>query len=152
GNMKQTLTAEIRTSAGRLYNHSMIEIDYEHIPLQTVLQPASTTLVSLQITSGAKRVGYLQGAGDEIPKFLEEIGIKTESLDLKSIIQQDLKQYDAIVLGVRALNTIDDISKGMPYLLEYAKKGGTLVFQYNTNQGLKTNDFSPFPLQISRDR
>lgn len=152
GNMKQSMMAEIHTTDGRVYDQTLIEIDYEHIPLQTVLQPASTTLVSLQIYSAAERVGYLQGAGDEIPRFLEEIGIKTESLDLKSVIHQNLEQYDAIVLGVRALNTIDDIGRGMPYLLDYAKNGGTLVLQYNTNQSLKTNNFSPYPLQISRGR
>jgi len=152
GTRKQSLTAEVRTRSGKIYNQSLIEIEYDHIPLQTVLQPASTTLVTLQVESTAQKVGYIQGAGDDIPEFLEEIGIETKGLDVKAVMQEDLSQYDAIVLGIRALNTIEEIGQGMPSLMEYTKNGGTLVLQYNTNHALNTNDFSPYPLEISRDR
>lgn len=150
--VKETMKAEVHTRAGKIYDQSMTVIDYEHIPLQTVFQPAETTVVSLQIKSDVSLIGYIQGAGDDIPKFLAEIGIRSEELTTGSIPHQNLAQYDAIVLGVRALNTLDDIGSVMPDLLRYAKEGGTLVIQYNTNGSLKTQKFSPYELELSRDR
>lgn len=151
-NVKESVTAYIHTREGRVYDRSMTSIDYEHIPLQTVLQPARADLVSLQISADVDLIGYLQGAGDDIPKYLEEIGIRSEALEVSSIPHQELKKYGAIVLGVRALNTLDDIGDAMPALLEYARNGGTLVIQYNTNHALKTAHFSPYDLHLSRDR
>lgn len=150
--VKDMVSAQIRTKNGKTYDRSMTLIDYEHIPLQTVLQAAQTTVVSLQIKSAVDRIGYIQGAGDEIPRFLSEIGIASEELKPADIPHSNLKTYDAIVLGIRALNTLDDIDEVMPELLRYAHEGGTLVVQYNTNRGLKTQQFSPFPLELSRDR
>jgi hypothetical protein len=42
----------------------------------------------------------------------------------------------------------------MPDLLEYVKKGGTMIVQYNTNSrmGIDKDKFSPYPLTLSRDR
>jgi hypothetical protein len=64
----------------------------------------------------------------------------------------NLKQMDAVVLGVRAINTNKRIGYNMPALLEYVKSGGTLVVQYNTNNELATKNFTPYPLELSRDR
>lgn len=150
--VKEIVKAEVHTRSGERYYRSMTMIDYEHIPLQTVLQPAETTVVSLQVKSGVQKIGYIQGAGDEIPRFLSEIGIQSEELTTSSIPHENLSKFDAIVLGVRVLNTVEDIGTVMPDLLRYAKEGGTLVLQYNTNSGLKTEDFSPFKLELSRDR
>lgn len=151
-NTNKSVQAQIITQTGRIYDQSLTTIDYEHIPLQTVLQPAVSTLVSLQINSNVNRIGYIQGAGDEIPRFLSEIGIQSDNLNTSMISQQDLSDYDAIVLGIRALNTIDDIGIAMPYLLQYAESGGTLIIQYNTGRSLKTNNFAPYDLTISNDR
>ena len=37
-------------------------------------------------------------------------------------------------------------------MLEYVNEGGNLIVQYNTSYRLKTKEFFPYPLQISRDR
>lgn len=149
---KDIVQAQVRDKNGNVYDRTMTMIDYEHIPLQTVLQPAQSTVVSLQIKSAVDRIGYIQGAGDEIPRFLSEIGITSEELKPADLVQADLEAYDAIVLGIRALNTLEEIGEAMPLLLRYAYEGGTLVLQYNTNRGLRTQEFSPYQLEISRDR
>ncbi len=150
--VRAEIRAEVRTKDHQVYDRSMTLIDYEHIPLQTVLQPALSTVVSLGIKSGISRIGYIQGAGDEIPRFLAEIGIQSENLTVSSIPHADLSEFDAVVLGIRALNTLDGIDAVMPDLLRYAREGGTLVLQYNTTGGLKTDRFSPFELELSRNR
>jgi len=70
----------------------------------------------------------------------------------EQVTEENLKTMDAVILGVRALNTNDRMKFQMPILLDYVKNGGTLIVQYNTNFRLKTSDFAPYPLKISRDR
>jgi hypothetical protein len=65
---------------------------------------------------------------------------------------QTLENYDAIVLGIRALNTNDRIGFYMSALFDYAAHGGVVILQYNTNSRLKTGNFAPYPIEISRNR
>ena len=64
----------------------------------------------------------------------------------------NMKQFSAVVLGVRLYNTQDRITAFVPELLDYVKDGGVVVAQYNTTAELKTKDIGPYPLEISRDR
>jgi hypothetical protein len=72
----------------------------------------------------------------------------------EEVTATNLKKVDAIVLGVRALNTNERIRFIMPDLLTYVKEGGTMIVQYNTSNDLEIDKdkFSPFPLTLSRDR
>jgi hypothetical protein len=72
----------------------------------------------------------------------------------EEVTAANLKKVDAVVLGVRALNTNERIRFFMPELLNYVKQGGTVVVQYNTSNDLEIEKekFSPFPLTLSRDR
>lgn len=72
----------------------------------------------------------------------------------EEVTAANLKKVDAIVLGVRALNTNERIRYFMPALLNFVKDGGTMVVQYNTNFDMEidADKFSPFSLTLSRDR
>jgi hypothetical protein len=70
----------------------------------------------------------------------------------EEVVPENLKRLDAVVLGVRALNTNGRIHFMMKDLLEYVKQGGTMVVQYNTNGDLEADNFSPYALHLSRDR
>jgi hypothetical protein len=63
-----------------------------------------------------------------------------------------LKQYDAILIGIRYFNVDERSPFVMPKLLDYVKAGGNLIVQYNTRHRMKTQDFCPFPITLSRDR
>ncbi len=65
---------------------------------------------------------------------------------------ENLRQFSAIVLGVRIFNSQDRIPTWLPELVNYAKGGGVVVVQYNTTADLKSKDFGPYPLELSRDR
>jgi hypothetical protein len=104
----------------------------------------------MDIKKAGKLVGYIEGAGDEIPKALTLVGYQVDNL--KEADLDNIAKYDAIVLGIRALNTNDRMDFIMPKLLDYVKNGGNLILQYNTNHRLETNNFSPYPLKLSRDR
>ena len=70
------------------------------------------------------------------------------------VTPENLAKMDAVVLGIRALNTNERIQFFMPDLLDYVKKGGTMIVQYNTNSRMEIDKdkFSPYPLTLSRDR
>ena len=37
-------------------------------------------------------------------------------------------------------------------MLDYVKRGGTMIVQYNTSRGLDGSDIGPYPFKLSRDR
>jgi LmbE family N-acetylglucosaminyl deacetylase len=134
------------------YNQELIEINYPHIPKQTILQPSTSKLVKLDIQTKGKNIGYISGAGDEVGLNLENLGYKVTTIKPSDISIDNLQNFDAILIGIRAFNVIDELAFKNKILFEYVNNGGNLIVQYNTNRGLVTNDIAPFELKISRDR
>jgi hypothetical protein len=114
----------------------------------------SAKVVKVDIATAGKQIGYLMGAGDEIPNSLEQIGYEVTLLSDEDITLEQLQQYDAVILGIRVYNTNERMAFHQPVLLDYVKQGGTLINQYNTTWNLKVDmeDIAPYQLKISRDR
>ena len=142
----------IVTVEGRDYSYARGRIDYPHIGLHVLMPPAEAKIVRADIRKKGESIGYIPGAGDEIPQSLQQIGYNVKTLDVADITAENLKRFDAIVLGIRAYNTQERIANWLPELLAYVKTGGVVVAQYNTAFDLKTKEIGPFPLEISRDR
>ncbi|MEL6942047.1 MAG: PIG-L family deacetylase, partial [Bacteroidota bacterium] len=58
------------TVDGEDYTQSAIVMEYDHIPTQTVLSDASSKVVKIDLKKAGERIGYIMGAGDEIPNSL----------------------------------------------------------------------------------
>jgi LmbE family N-acetylglucosaminyl deacetylase len=140
------------TIEGKDYNRSLETIKYDHIPTQVIMSPSSSRLVKIDIKRKGNVIGYIQGAGDAIPASLREIGYEVWEMKEDEITPDNLAKVDAVVLGVRALNTNDRVKFYMPDLLNYVHEGGTMIVQYNTSFRLKTEDFAPYPISLSHDR
>lgn len=149
--MNSTFTAAVVVD-GQEYTKSQVVIDYPHIATQTLYPEASGKLVKLDIKTKGKNIGYIMGSGDEIPQSLEQIGYKVTQLKEDEITAENLKKFDAVVIGVRAYNTLDRMKFHHTKLLDYAKNGGTVVVQYNTNQKLSADELGPYKLKLSRER
>jgi LmbE family N-acetylglucosaminyl deacetylase len=148
----------IRTETNKgISDRGLRSVEYRHIPTQTLFPPAETELVKLDISNHAKKIGYIAGAGDEVPAALRQMGCEVTLLDEQEL-GKDLSSYDAIVVGVRAYNTEDRLIYSQPRLMDYVKNGGTMVVQYVTarngflNNGLKVENMGPFPFEVTRDR
>jgi len=137
---------------GEQFGYSANIIEYDHIPTQTVLKKAVAKAVKLDLVKVGNKVGYVMGAGDKVPEFLTQVGYEVTLLDENDLAGGTLSSYDAIVIGIRAYNTNERLKFYKNALLDYMDKGGNVIIQYNTNRGLNSEDFSPYPLQISRDR
>ncbi len=151
-NQGETVIRAQATVGGKIYDKDLTLIQYEHIPTQTVLRDAAAKLVRPDLKKLGQKIGYLAGAGDEVPICLRQMGYDVSMLEENDMTAEKLKNYDAIVTGIRAYNTVEKLKNYQPQLLEYVKNGGTLVQQYNTNSGLVMTDLGPYPFKISRDR
>ena len=134
------------------YDKELINIDYDHIPYQSVLLPSKAKVVRINIEKKGQHIGYIQGAGDGVGQSLEQIGYSVTNLDVTEISAQSLKKYDAVVVGVRAYNTIAALAFAQKELNKYVQAGGTMVVQYNTSHRLVTTQVAPYALSLSRDR
>ncbi len=134
------------------YNLSFTEIVYDHIPIQTLMPPAEAKLIRVNLQKEGAVVAYIKGAGDDVPDALRNMGYEVWEMKEEEVTPSNLKKVDAVVLGVRLLNTSKRVKFYMPSLLDYVKAGGTLVTQYNTAFDLELEQFAPYPLTISRDR
>jgi len=137
---------------GRKYSNELIEIDYDHIPFQTVLLPSESKVVRLDIKKTGQNIAYIEGAGDVVPESLRQIGYQVEVLNPEDITAQRLSRFDAVVIGIRAYNTVEALKFKQQVLFDFVKQGGNMIVQYNTNRGLKTKTLAPYPLELSRDR
>ena len=142
----------LKNGSSIVCDRSIITINYDHIPVQTLLPPSTAKLVKIDLKRGVENIGYVSGAGDGIPAALRNMGYKVKEFANDEINLANLKDMDAIVLGIRAFNTNPRIKYFMPTLLEFVNQGGNLIIQYNTNIDMETGIFSPYPIKISRDR
>ncbi len=127
-------------------------IKYDHIPTQLYLRDTETKLVNMDVEIAGNKIGYIPGAGDEVAHNLRIIGYDVDVLVDNDINEMNLKQYDAVILGVRAFNTVDRMNYYKDILFSYVKNGGNMIVQYNTAHRLVTKEFSPFEITLSRNR
>ena len=144
---------------GRTIAVGMEVIHYPHIPIQVLFPKSQTELVRADVRLLAKNIGYVMGAGDEVPEALRQLGANVVLLTPEDLARGDLESFDAIVTGVRAYNTRPDLRANQSRLLDYVKNGGTMVVQYNVLEGgfvggdpSAVANMGPYPLKIGRDR
>jgi LmbE family N-acetylglucosaminyl deacetylase len=144
----------IELENGSSYTKGVTFIEYDHIPTQTIFKNEEAKIVKIDLIKRGQNIGYIMGAGDKIPSSLEQVGYKVTELKDADIIAGNLASYDAIILGVRAYNTVERLKFYQPKLFEYVENGGTMIVQYNTTWRLKMDKekIAPYKMNISRDR
>ncbi len=154
------LLKAVATIDGRDASTEMETIRYPHFPPQSLFPPSSAVLVRANLKSTAKRVGYIMGAGDEVPAAIRQLGAEVTLLDEAQLASGNLAQYDAVVVGIRAYNNRADLRANHNRLMEYVKQGGTVIVQYNVAErggfgGPPRGDLAhvgPYPLTVGGDR
>ena len=146
------IVTAVATVSGKTYSKGLIEINYAHIPVQTLFPESSAQVVRIDLEKKGQLVGYLMGPGDEIPASLRQIGYTVDELTVEDVASKDLQKYDAIILGVRAFNTMDQLKYENEKLFKYTENGGTVIVQYLTSGGMVTDKIAPYPIKIGRDR
>ena len=149
----------VATVGDRKISSSTEVIEYPHIPVQTLFPASDAKLVRASIRTLSKNIGYIAGAGDEVPAALRQIGCEVTLLSADDLVRSDLSRYDAIVTGVRAFNTRPDLRANYQRLFDYVQNGGDVVVQYNVLEGppfggnpALLEHVGPYPIKVSRDR
>jgi LmbE family N-acetylglucosaminyl deacetylase len=153
------LRAEVDTGMGYGPARSLLKLDYPHIPMQTLLPEAKARLERFELRHDGRRIGYVMGAGDEIPQALRRIGYDVALLTDEALAREDLARFDAIVLGIRAFNTRPALRTLKERLHAYVAAGGTEVVLYTVNTGfpginaaMVTDAIGPYPFKVGRAR
>ncbi|HUP12302.1 MAG TPA: hypothetical protein VM187_08830, partial [Niastella sp.] len=97
---------------------------------------------------------YIEGAGDKVTIALQQMGYEVTILKEKDLTPFTLKQFDALITGVRAYNVHNFLEGKHEVLMDYVKNGGNLIVQYNTSNNISsvTSKIGPYPFSISRNR
>jgi hypothetical protein len=153
------LRVEVDAGAGFAPAHSLVKVDYPHIPLQTLLPEAKARLERFDLKHDGHRLGYIMGAGDDIPQSLRRLGYEVELLSDEALAREDLTRFDAIVLGIRAFNTRPALQTLKERLHAYVAAGGTELVLYTVNTGfpginaaMVTDTIGPYPFKVGRKR
>ena len=137
---------------GQRFDKEQFNINYDHISKQQVLKPSEAKFIKLDIKIGNERIAYIMGAGDEVPKSLRQMGYEVTILKPEEITKQRISDFNVIITGIRAYNTVQALAFKQDILFDFVKEGHTMIVQYNTMDEFVTPNIAPFPLKISRDR
>jgi LmbE family N-acetylglucosaminyl deacetylase len=149
--------AEVRAvldAEGTKYSEGYTLVTREDLDSFYYYQPATqrVSIVDVKVPKDVK-VGYIMGAGDDIPTVLRQIGMDITLIPAEKLASEDLGRYETIVLGIRAYDTQKDVTANNRKLLDYVSAGGTLIVQYNTDPSdFNSGHFTPYPAQLSHAR
>ena len=144
----------VLAAGGAKYSEGFSVVTREDLNTFYYYQPAvqRVSIVDVKVPKHL-RVGYIMGAGDDIPTVLQQIGINLAMIPAEKLAGEDLSQFGTIVLGIRAYDTQKDVAANNKKLLEFVSSGGTLVVQYNAGTSeFNSGHFTPYPAELSRDR
>jgi LmbE family N-acetylglucosaminyl deacetylase len=108
--------------------------------------------VDVKLPQGT-RIGYLMGAGDEIPSVLKSVGLNVSLITPQELASGDLSHYDTIIVGIRAYDVRTDLREQNRRLLDFANRGGTLIVLYNQTVGaFNAGHYTPYSATLSNAR
>lgn len=141
-----TITA-IATYDGHDYKEGYHTVGYPGLRPYNLFQPSAyrTTGVDVKVAPGLN-VGYITGAGDDVPQSLVNLGINVHFLSAEDLTGGDLSKFDTIILGVRAYAVREDLKAHNGRILDYVKNGGVVVVQYNTPE--YDHNYGPYPYKM----
>jgi LmbE family N-acetylglucosaminyl deacetylase len=144
----------ILESEGEKYSEGYTLVTREDLGSFYYYQPArqKVSIVDVQAPHDLK-IGYIMGAGDDIPTVLKQIGMDVTIIPAEKLASEDLSKYATIVLGIRAYDTQKEVAANNKKLLDFVSSGGTLVVQYDTGVGdFNSGKFTPYSAELSRAR
>lgn len=150
---RATLRAVLE-SEGEKYSEGYTLVTREDLGSFYYYQPArqKVSIVDVQVSHDLK-LGYIMGAGDDIPTVLKQLGMNVTLIPAEKLGTEDLSQYGTIVLGIRAYDTHKEVAANNKKLLDFVSAGGTLVVQYDTAVGdFNSGKFTPYSTELSRAR
>jgi len=139
---------------GKTYAEGYTVVTRDDLDTFYYYQPAvqKVSVVSVKVPPNLK-IGYIMGAGDDIPEVLRQVGLDVTLMSQDKLGDEDLSRFGTIVLGIRAYDTQKAVADHNKKLLDFVSAGGTLVVQYEADVGnFNAGSFGPYPLTLGRGR
>ena len=149
---EETVAKSIVTIDNKRFDKDETIIDYGHITKQMVLKPAESKCIRIDLKTSGDAIGYIMGAGDEVPESLTQMGYKVTILKAEEITPEKLDSFNTVITGIRAYNTVSVLANKQKILFDFVKSGKNMIVQYNTPHSLVTDKIAPFSLKLSNDR
>jgi len=110
------------------------------------------SIVDVKVPKDLK-IGYIMGAGDEIPTVLQQIGMNVSLIPAEKVVTEDLSKYQTIVLVFGLMTLRKDVianNKRAARVVEEAEDSwcSTTLRQAISMAG----SLAPYPLTLSRAR
>ncbi len=153
----RTEVRAVLDAGAKTYSEGYTLVTREDLGAAYYYQPATqhVSVVDVKVPKDLK-VGYVMGAGDEIPAVLEQIGMDVTLIPAEKLGSEDLSRYQKIALGIRAYDTQKDVIANNKRLLDFVQSGGRLLVQYNTlsaaSGDFNSGKFTPYPATLGRAR
>lgn len=135
---------------GQAYSEGYRKVGYEGLRPSYLYRPATykTEGVDVKIAPGLN-VGYVTGTGDQLPQSLENLGVHVRFLGPAELAAGALGRYDVILIGERAYSVRSDLRAYNQRLLDYVRKGGVEIVEYQSPD--YNHDYGPYPYDLSNN-
>ena len=159
----------VAAQGGREFRDGFQVIAYDHIQERHLFRAAASRVQAIDVQVAPVSIGYVLGAGDEVPAAIAQLGLEATLLSPDDLAFGDLSRFSTIVTGIRAYQTRKDLRANNQRLLEYARAGGHVVVQYNKFEFNRLSDapagsfsgagsatapspFAPYPASVTYER
>jgi hypothetical protein len=132
------------TANGTTFSRDVQVISYPHIQTHRLYWPAAANTQVFDLKVAPVKVGYIMGSGDEVPDAIRRMGVDVTMLNADMLATGDLSRFDTIVVGIRASEANPDFVANNGRLLDYVRRGGTMIVQYQ-QQEYANRMMPPFP-------
>ncbi|MEP6763890.1 MAG: hypothetical protein ABJB66_06245, partial [Gemmatimonadaceae bacterium] len=146
-----------RAQLGALAMHEAVSaatgyytINYDHITTQRMYAPSGMWLEAVPVKLPLRaHVAYVPGVGDAGIEALQQLDVNVDRIEPSAVANTDFSKYTAVVVGPRAYASSDALVAANPRLLDYVKKGGSMIVQYGQQEMMRPG-IMPYPIQLAR--
>ncbi len=111
---------------------------------------ALARLVDVQVPKD-KFVGIVNSYDDTLQITLDRLGVKYDTIEIDEFTAESLDRFSTIIVDIRAYLDRPDLVANNQTLLDYCKRGGTVIVNYHKTFEWEPA-YAPFPITIGRER
>jgi hypothetical protein len=123
---------------------------YSYLPPVYLFRDAIVRIQAVDIEIPSKlTVAYVRGVGEDGDAALKQLGIPTYPFNNEGLLRFDLDGISTVVIGPDAFRADPGLLGQIPRLMDFARKGGTVVVMNNTMAATQPGVL-PFPVAFGR--
>ena len=146
---RHTITV-LAESEGHRFTSGYTLVEYDHIRPQRLFRDATISLSAVDVrVSPNLVVAYVPGVGDNVAPMLEQLGVPLTVFEPEKLAGADLSRFTTVVVGPRAYESSPALVAANQRLLDFARRGGTLVVQYGQYE-MANPGMMPYPVTLAR--